>query len=326
MKILITGITGLLGSYLAKELQSLGEIHGLKRANSSMRLLGEVENKIHWHTGDITDYQSLEDAFENMDMIIHSAALVSFLPKDSEKLLAINTKGTANVVDVMLDKGIRRLVFISSVAALGRDVELSVINETYKWVNSKLNTPYGISKHMAELEVWRGCQEGLDVMVFNPSIILSKVSDERSSSSIYQYVLQENTYYPQGSINYIDVRDTVQLIRSLMENAPWNERYILNAATIPYQQFFEQMARVFGKKAPNRRLTDGILNLALLWTKLTNAFRKNPLPLNRQTARAAQLTIAFDNSKVQSLLKYNYIPLHETLAWAIRNEKPRHTV
>lgn len=326
MKILITGITGLLGSYLAKELQGLGEIHGLRRTNSSSRLLGGFEKNIHWHTGDITDYQSLEEAFENMDLVIHSAALVSFSSKDSEKLLAVNTKGTTNVVNVMLDKGIKRLVFISSVAALGRDVELSVITENYKWVSSDLNTPYGISKHMAELEVWRGCQEGLEVMVFNPSIILSKVSDERSSSSIYQYVIQENKYYPQGSINYIDVRDTVRLIRTLMEKAPWNERYILNAATILYQRFFEQMAVQFHKKAPNRRLSDRLLNLALLWSKLTNAFRKDPLPLTRQTARAAQLNITFDNSKVQSILKHNYIPLGETLAWAIRNENTHHTV
>lgn len=321
MRILITGITGLLGSYLAKELQEAGEIHGLRRGSSTFALLGDLENQIHWHIGDITDYESLESAFEGIDLVIHSAGLVSFSAKDSEKLLAVNTQGTANVVNVMLEKGIKRLAFVSSVAALGRDVEIGVINETYKWVTSNLNTPYAISKHMAELEVWRGSQEGLEVMVFNPSIILGKVSDNRSSSAIYQYVLQENAYYPLGSINYIDIRDTVQLIRSLIEKAPWNERYILNATTISYREFFEQMAKVFQKKAPHRKLTAGILNLALIWTKLINVFRKNPLPLNRQTALLAQLDISFDNGKVQSILKHNYIPLQETLKWATRNEK-----
>jgi nucleoside-diphosphate-sugar epimerase len=326
MKILITGITGLLGSYLAKELQGVGEIHGLKRDSSTLELLGDLGNQIHWHIGDITDYESLEAAFEGMDLVIHSAGLVSFSPNDEKKLLAINTQGTANVVNVMLDKGIRRLAFMSSVAALGSEIEESVFNETYKWVTSDLNTPYGISKHMAELEVWRGSQEGLEVMVFNPSIILGKVCDERSSSAIYQYVLQENRYYPQGSINYIDIRDTVELIRLLMEKAPWNERYILNAATISYRRFFEQMALVFKKKAPDKKLSDGILNLALIWTRLANVFRKKPLPLNRQTALVAQLNISFDNGKVQSILNHNFIPLQETLTWAIRNEKKHHTV
>ncbi|HSI78966.1 MAG TPA: NAD-dependent epimerase/dehydratase family protein [Lunatimonas sp.] len=326
MKILITGITGLLGSYLARELQGAGEIHGLRRESSTFELLGDLENQIQWHIGDIMDYESVEAAFEGMDLIIHSAGLVSFSSKDSEKLLAVNTQGTANVVNVMLDKGIRRLAFISSVAALGRDAEVSVINENYKWVTSVLNTPYGISKHMAELEVWRGSQEGLEVMVFNPSIILGKVKDDRSSAAIYQYVLQENDYYPLGSINYIDIRDTVQLIRSLMDKAPWNERYILNAETISYRQFFEQMATVFQKKAPHKKLSAGILNLALVWTKIVNLFRKNPLPLNRQTAQVSQLDISFDNGKVQCILKHNYIPLQETLAWAIRNEKNHQTV
>ncbi|WP_158860759.1 NAD-dependent epimerase/dehydratase family protein [Lunatibacter salilacus] len=326
MKILITGITGLLGSYLARELQGVGEIHGLRRVSSTFELLGDLENQIQWHIGDITDYESLEEAFEGMDFIIHCAGLVSFSSKDSKKLLAVNTQGTANVVNVMLDKGIKRLAFISSVAALGRDAEMSVINENYKWVTSDLNTPYGISKHMAELEVWRGSQEGLEVMVFNPSIILGKVNDDRSSAAIYQYVLQEKDYYPLGSINYIDIRDTVKLIRSLMDKAPWNERYILNAATISYRQFFENMATVFQKKAPDKKLSAGILNLALVWTKITSLFRKTLLPLNRQTAQVAQLNISFDNGKVQSILKHNYIPLQETLAWAIRNEKKHQTV
>lgn len=326
MKILITGITGLLGSYLAKELKSVGEIHGLRRGSSSLMLLGGLENQIHWHTGDITDYESLESAFEDIDLVIHAAGLVSFSAKDSEKLLAVNTQGTANVVNAMVEKGIKRLAFISSVAALGRDAEMGVINETYKWATSDLNTPYAISKHMAELEVWRGAQEGLEVMVFNPSIILGKVSDNRSSSAIYQYVLQENAYYPAGSINYIDIRDTVQLIGALIEKAPWNERYILNAATLSYREFFGQMARVFQKKAPHKKLTAGILNLALIWTKIANLFLKNPLPLNRQTALVAQLNLSFDNGKVQSILKHNYIPLNETLEWASRNEKNHQVV
>lgn len=326
MKILITGITGLLGSYLAKELQGYGEIHGLKRERSSLRLLNGVEDEIHWHTGDVTDYQSLSDAVENMDLVIHSAGLVSFLPKDQKQLLEINTQGTANVVNVMLEKGIKRLAFISSVAALGRDVAQPLIDENFKWVSSDLNTPYGISKHMAELEVWRGCQEGLEVMVFNPSIILAKVEDERSSSSIYQYVLQGNSYYPQGSINYIDVRDVVMLIRTLMERAPWNERYILNATTESYRSFFSQMAEIFGKKAPSKPLTSGILKLVVAWTKLTNPFRRIPLMVNKQTAELAQLQTAFDNTKVQSILKHRYIPLKETLTWAMVNEKTHHAV
>src|SRR5690606_25450195 len=148
MKILVTGITGLLGSYLAKEFASLGELHGLKRKGSCPNLLGDLGDRIIWHEGDINDYASLEDAFEGIDMVIHAAGLISYDPSDRAKLIRINVDGTANVVNVMLQKGIRKLLYISSVAALGRSPEVSYIDENFKWVASPLNTPYGTSKYL----------------------------------------------------------------------------------------------------------------------------------------------------------------------------------
>jgi dihydroflavonol-4-reductase len=191
MKILVTGITGLLGSYLTKELAVLGELHGLRRKNSELDLLGDLCDRIIWHEGDINDLASLEEAFEGVDMVVHAAGFISYYPKDKEELIRINVEGTANVVNVMLQKNIKKLIHISSVAALGRAPQVSFIDENFKWVTSPLNTPYGTSKYLGELEVWRAAQEGLDVMVFNPSVLLGKITDRRSSTAIYNYVLKE---------------------------------------------------------------------------------------------------------------------------------------
>ncbi|MFN3802630.1 NAD-dependent epimerase/dehydratase family protein, partial [Belliella pelovolcani] len=132
MKILITGATGLVGRYLARSFSELGEIYGLKRSDSQIEDL-DIPT-IQWRTGDITDYQSLEVAFEGMDIIIHAAALVSYESKDADRLMKINVEGTTNVVNVMLDQGIKKLIHISSVAALGRSPELTEIDETHKWI------------------------------------------------------------------------------------------------------------------------------------------------------------------------------------------------
>lgn len=147
MKILITGITGLFGSYLAREFGAIGEIHGLKRPTSNTDILSDIHGQITWHEGDINDYQSLQRAFEGMDLIIHAAGLVSFSQKDKNQLLRVNYEGTTNVVNVMLELGIQRLVHVSSVAALGRTPEQHVVNENHKWVDSPWNTPYAISKY-----------------------------------------------------------------------------------------------------------------------------------------------------------------------------------
>ena len=319
MKILVTGITGLLGSYLAKEFSGLGELHGLKRKSSSLSLLGDLADRIIWHEGDINDYASLEDAFEGMDMIIHAAGFISYDPKDKGKLIRINVEGTANVVNVMLQKGIRKLLYISSVAALGRAPEVSYIDENFKWVASPLNTPYGTSKYLGELEVWRGGQEGLDVMVFNPSVLLGKVSDQRSSTAIYDYVLQENRYYPQGSINYIDVRDAARLVLLLWEAGDWNNRYVLNKESIPYQLFFQKMGEAFQKNAPSVPVSSWMIHVALVAVRITNVFKKRKLPIKAQTVKLSQLSITFGNNKATKATNFKYTPLETTLAWAAGN-------
>lgn len=320
MKILITGATGLLGSYLVKRFAQEGSIFGLKRKNSSDKLLGDDAATVKWIEGDILDPISLETALEGIDMVIHSAGLVSFDPKDEDKLMDVNVTGTSNIVNAMLEKGVKKLIHVSSVSALGRTVDTINYDENSKWTVSKYNTPYAISKYRAELEVWRGAQEGLQALVIMPSVILGKIADERSSTQIYHYVLEENKYYPQGTVNYIDIRDAVEITFQLYQRNLWGERFILNHQTILYKDFFGKMARVFGKKAPTKKLKYYQLRMALIAVGIARSLKLTKSPLNKQTAMISQLEIYLENGKVNSLLDYNYTPLEQTFQWSKSNE------
>ncbi|WP_114748391.1 NAD-dependent epimerase/dehydratase family protein [Pleomorphovibrio marinus] len=320
MKVLVTGATGLLGSYLIRELLVNHEVHGFRRKESSNRLVQDIEGKVTWHEGEITDYQSLQDATVGIDAVWHVAGLVSFKNRDQEKLLTVNTEGTANLVNVMLENGPKKLVFISSVAALGKDPDTQLIDEEYKWVTSELNTPYAISKHLAELEVWRGAQEGLEVLVFNPSVLLARHKDDRSSTMVYDYVFKGISYFPQGSINYIDIRDAAEIMVKIAEVGTWNNRFIINKESLPYKKFFEEIAKVTGKKAPHKPLTKGLLAAALFFSRITNFFGTFPVSLNKQSALLSQMNFTFDNRKSGRVLPYEYTPLAETLKWAFDNK------
>lgn len=320
MKILVTGITGLLGSYLAKELAELGELHGLRRKDSQLDLLGDLGEHITWHEGDISDCISLEAAFEGMDMVVHAAGFISYDPKDKQELIRINVEGTANVVNVMLQKNISKLIYISSVAALGRAPEVSFIDENFKWVASPLNTPYGTSKYLGELEVWRAAQEGLDVMVFNPSVLLGKITDQRSSTAIYNYVLEENRYFPLGSINYIDVRDAAKLMLQIYQAGHWNSRFVLNRESVPYRIFFQKMAEAFDKKPPTIPVSPWMMHLALFGLRISNAFKRRNSPIKAQTMRLSQQSITFGNEKATQATNFEYTPLESTFAWAAGTE------
>ncbi|WP_373496652.1 SDR family NAD(P)-dependent oxidoreductase [Aquiflexum sp.] len=320
MKILITGATGLFGSYLVKKFAQVGSIFALKRKSSSDKLLGDDASMINWIEGDILDPISLETAMEGIDMVIHVAGLVSFEPKDEDKLMEVNVTGTANVVNAMLEKGVKKLIHVSSVSALGRTVDTLTYDENSKWTASKFNTPYAISKYRAELEVWRGVQEGLQAMVIMPSVILGKITDDRSSTRIYHYVLEENKYYPQGTVNFIDVRDAVEITFQLYQKEQWNERFILNHKTIPYKDFFEEMAKAFGKNPPTKKLKSYQLRMALIAVGIARLLKLTKSPLNKQTALISQLEIYLENKKVNSLLNFRYTPLEQTFKWAKANE------
>ncbi len=316
MKILITGITGLFGSYLAREFSELGEIYGFARSSSSSRLTEGFDFPVKWKEGDLGDIDSLENALQDIDLVIHSAGFVSFDPSDEKKLYQTNVTGTANLVNAMLLSGVNKLIYVSSVAAVGRSQEQNVIDENFKWVASPLNTSYAHSKYYGELEAWRGEQEGLDLIVVNPSVLLGKIADNRSSTEVYQYVLKENTFYPGGNINYIDVRDAARITRLLLEKDAWGERFILNRESLPYGEFFRIMAKEFGKMPPSKELKSGLLHVAVFINGILRTLGLSKSPLNKKTAKVSQLKTRFDNKKVNDLLNYEYRPLQETFRWA----------
>lgn len=314
MNILITGITGLFGSHLAREFSHLGYIHGLKREDSDIGLVSEVE--VQWHIGELSNVESLLEALKGIDLVVHAAGMVSFSPKDKEKLYEVNTVGTANIVNAMLAVGVKKLVHVSSVSAIGRSPESKKIDEDFKWIESPLNTEYAVSKYWAELEAWRGEQEGLELIVVNPSVLLGKASYGKSSTAIYSYVLEENKFFPKGDLNYIDVRDAAKITRSLVEKQVWGERFILNTQSISYREFFSEIATVFGKKAPKFALPTWLISIAYVTASILRTLGLSKSPLNKQTAMISQQKTHFDNSKIQSLLGYTYFPLRESLEWA----------
>lgn len=292
----------------------MGELYGLRRANSSLDLVGNNLN-INWVEGDLQDYDSLIAAVKGMDLVIHSAGLVAFASKDSDALYQVNTQGTANLVNALLSSGIERMVHVSSVAAIGRTTEETTYDEEFKWTDSPLNTEYAISKYRAELEVWRGEQEGLKVLIVNPSMILGKISTHRTSTAILDYVLQENTFYPKGKLNYIDVRDAAQITRMLVEKEAWGERFILNKESISFKEFLNRAAKVYEKKPPRMALSpvwSGTLGKVFGFLRLVGL---SDNPLTAQTARIAQQKITYQPTKATELLGFSYRPLEETLIW-----------
>jgi nucleoside-diphosphate-sugar epimerase len=324
--ILITGGTGLVGSYVtAMLLRKKQPVRLLLRSTSHTGYLEEVldfhkipeddrNSLIERVTGDIMDIPSLEKAFAGVEKLYHSAAMISFLKRDREKMMRINSEGTANVVNMALASGVRKVCHVSSIAALGRpDDHQAVIDETIKWVPSKLNTGYAISKNRAEWEVKRGWAEGLETVIVNPSIILGQARPEKGSARIFETAWNGLRFYPPGVNGFVDVVDVARIMIGLMESNISGERYIVNAVNIPYKELFKKITAIYGKPAPRIRAGNFLREVAWRGEALKAIITGRKPLITKETARTAGNLFRYSSQKVIDTLDYEFRDFDDTL-------------
>ena len=320
--VLVTGGTGFLGAYIIKELVTKGIPVRAIRRNSQLPsfIPASIFSGVDWREGDVLDITGLEESMDGIDTIIHSAAKVSFHDKERRNMFRVNIEGTANVVNLALEKNIRQLIHVSSVAALGRKNNGTVVTEEKKWEDSKVNTNYAISKYQAEMEVWRGMGEGLQTVIVNPSTILGYGDWNSSSCAIFKTAYTEFPWYTAGINGFVDVEDVARAIVLLSEKKISGERFILNADNWSFQQLLTTIAIQFGKKPPMRLATPVVGGIAWRLENLKKIFSgKLPL-LTRESARVAQSRTFFDNGKIlRTLPGFSFTPLQQTISKACEN-------
>lgn len=303
----VTGATGLVGAYLLRYLVRDGvSVRALKRPNSPMNLVEDIADKVEWVEGDILDISTLEAAMSDVDYVYHSAAMISFDSRDRERMFDINIQGTANIVNLALSLKIKRLLHVSSIAALGRDEDTEYMDESAKWTESKLNSNYAISKFRAECEVWRGMAEGLNVVVVNPSMILGSGYWKKGSAAMFERLGKGMKYYPAGGTGYVDVRDVAQAMIALMNSPIEGKRFILNSENMSWRDFMTMSATWLETSPPTKPISSwsmGILcRLEWLRSRLTQS---TPL-LTRESVRNASHASYYDNSNVKNAIDFEF--------------------
>ncbi len=320
----ITGANGLLGSFIVRHFIEQGiSVIPLRRSTDS-KIPDDLRN-LSWRECDVTDPVSLSTALAEATCVIHTSAVVSFNPRKRSTMMDINVGGTKNVVDACLTLNISRLIHISSGAALGRKKEIRDIDETSDWIDNDLNTDYAESKYRAELEAWRGAEEGLAVSIINPSVILAPANWEKSSAQLFKYVWTEKRFYSSTAVNYVDVRDVADVVGVLYKNNHTGQRYIVNAGQIPIKELFQKMADRFQKRAPSIEVSSSLVGvLALLEEWRSRITGSEPL-ITRQTAKITKESFRFNNRKVVQQLGISFRDLNETLDWCCEHYRQAYT-
>jgi nucleoside-diphosphate-sugar epimerase len=318
--VLVTGGTGFLGAYIIKELVEKGfAVRAIRRSNKLPSFIpSHVFSTVEWVDGDILDVVSIQDALDGADTVIHSAAIISFSPDEKEEMYRVNIEGTANVVNMSLEKNIKRFVHISSVAALGRTPQSDHVNEEKKWQDSRVNTHYAISKHLSELEVWRGIAEGLNAVIINPSTIIGFGDWNTSSTRLFKNIYNEFPWYTTGINGFVDVEDVATATVALMLSEVSAEAFIVSSENWPFQQLFNVIADNFGKRRPFRRATPLLAQVAWRIEKIKALWGQQPL-LTKESARVAHSQTYFNNTKIlHALPGFSFKPLEKSIQKACK--------
>lgn len=315
--ILVTGGTGFLGAYILKHLVEKGhQVRALRRESSAVPFFipSAILEKVEWFTGDVLDVFSLQDAMEGVEAVIHSAAKVSFQPQERREMFQINVEGTANVVNMALEKQVPRLIHVSSVASLGRTMNGETVTEEKTWDDSAINTNYALSKYRGEMEVWRGMGEGLNCIVLNPSTILGYGDWNNSSCAIFKTAYEEFPYYSTGINGFVYVEDVAAAAVQLLESEITQERFILNAANWSFRDVFNTIADEFKKKRPHRHATPLLAQIAWRMEKIKSMITGKKSLLSKESARIAGTTTYFENAKIlQALPSLNFTSLSDAI-------------
>jgi len=310
--VFITGGTGFLGTYIISELLNKGyRVKAIRRSNKIPFFMpADIANNVEWIEGDILDIIRLAEVMEGSDIVIHAAAKVSFIAKERKEMYKTNIDGTINVVNVALEKKIKKLIYISSVAALGRRDDGAMINEGKQWEETKLFTHYAISKYHAEMEVWRAIAEGLDAVVINPSTILGYGDWNTTSCALFKSAYNEFPWYTNGANGFVDVHDVAKIVVLLLQNNISAERFLISSDNWSFRQLLNSIADGFAKKHPSKEASALLGSIAWRIEKLKSLFTGQRPLLTKESAKIAQSKAHFDNSKIQQYLPgFTFTPL-----------------
>ncbi len=323
--ILVTGGTGLVGSHLLYHLllkndfvkaihQNTSDILTVKKVFAYYTSnVDEHYNRIVWVEAGLTNIPELKMAFKDITYVYHCAAFVSFDPKDYKKMRRINIDGTTNIVNLCILNSIKKLCFASSIATLEKDLNKDYIDESENWDNTKDKSGYAITKYGAEKEVWRASQEGVDMVIVNPGVILGSGYWNKGSSTLFSKVKNGFPFYTEGVTGFVDVIDVVMIMQKLMLSEIKNERFVLVSENISFKELFFQIADALNVKHPTIRVSK--LLSEIIW-RLDNVkstiFRSSPM-ITKISSRSSQLKRIYSAEKIKSVMDVQFIKIDKTI-------------
>lgn len=317
---LVTGSTGLIGSHIARLLALRGdELRLTVREGSRLEPIADLDAQTV--RADVLDRRAVRRAMRGVERVFHVAGTTD-LRLRRDRAFAINVEGTRIVLEEALRADVQRVVYTSSVAAIGPAPPGGIADESQVWDAGRYRIPYLDAKHEAEVAALRLLPRGLPLVIVNPAHVLGPGDPGRSSTAIVRRFLRRQIpAYVEGTINIVGVEDVARGHLQADQLGTVGERYILGNRNFTLDRLFADLGRLSGVEPPAIKLP---LAVALAIARGAELVPDPPgLPLPRLPSpaeiRAASLNWAFRNTKAKRELRWRPSPhedcLESTIAW-----------
>ena len=323
--ILVTGGTGLVGSHLLVRLvqenepikatyRTLESIEKTKKVFSYYtNTTKDLFTNIEWIQADITDVPSMTPAFKDVKKVYHCAAVISFDPADYRTMRKVNIHGTAIIANLAIDAKVEKLCFVSSIATIGDDSKKELANEENDWGGNEKNNGYAITKYGAETEVWRASQEGVDVVIVNPGVILGSGFWTSGSGKMFSEIDKGFSYYSEGVTGFVGVKDVVRCMVQLMQSNCKNQRFILVSENKSFKEVLFSIAEALGKKKPKRCVQPWQASLLWRWEWLVSKITSRKIRMSKYTAKTLFRKTYYSSEKCKIQLEVTFKSVEEVI-------------
>ncbi|MCI0399566.1 MAG: NAD-dependent epimerase/dehydratase family protein [Chloroflexi bacterium] len=303
MRALVTGGTGFIGANLVAGLNERGiTARVLRRPSSSVAALEGLAYEEA--LGDVLDEPAvLAEAMAGCDWVFHVAAVSDYWRQGQEWLYRVNVEGTKNVLAAAQAVRVKRLVFTSSLAAMGLPAPGRLLDESNEFNLRPEQFPYGHSKHLAEIEVRLAAMAGLAAVIVNPSVVLGpRDVNQISGSLVIEAARGRLRFFPPGGVNFVAVEDVVVGHIAAAERGRVAERYILAGENLTHRQAITMMCEVVGQRPPFLAIPGWVLPPASLAVAMARRVVGNRVVLDANQVRLAGMAIYADSRKAREEL------------------------
>lgn len=322
MRALVTGGSGFVGCHVARELVERGvSVRALVRPNSRRDNLSDLDPRLlEFYCGDLTDPTSLREAIRGCDILYHVAADYRLWTRDPQELYRANVQGTRDLLQAAKDAGVAKIVYTSSVGALGIPKDGTPGTEATPVSEADMIGHYKRSKFLAEAEAQRFANEGLPVVITNPSTPIGErdIKPTPTGQIIVDFLNRKMPAYVDTGLNLIDVRDVAIGTILAGERGRFGERYILGNQNTTLKEMLDLLSDITGLSAPKVKMPYAVAYMAVgIENVIADRILRRAPAHPFEGVKMARKTMFFDASKAVRELGLPQSSVKDALARAV---------